>query len=108
MLNIDVDIDLIVLFVRLNLLAVIDIDCQVKRLVVNFLALHLRILRSFPVCLLIRTACGHVLVLRHGVGSTLWSRLVDFFLAVEVVTDVESLPALFGKAVIITIHFDCA
>ena len=56
MLNIYVDIDLIILFVRLNLLAVVDIDCQVKRLVVNFLALNLRILYSFPVCRFVRTA----------------------------------------------------
>lgn len=55
MLNIDVDIYFVIFLVRLNLLAVVDIDCQVKRLVVNFLTLHLRILSSLAVCHFVRT-----------------------------------------------------
>lgn len=56
MLDVNIDVDFIVFFVRFNFLAVIDIDCHVKWLVVHFLAFDLR---SFGGILGIRLAHRH-------------------------------------------------
>ena len=107
LLHVDVHVDFVIFFVGFDFLAVIDIDRQVEWLVINFLALDVP---GFAAVLLTNRLAGRlptrcVLGLWHGLAHW-WSWVViGLFFAVEVLSQIKSLPALLGKSIVVAIHF---
>ena len=99
-----VDINLIFFLLRVNLLAIVNINCKIKRLVVHLRAFNIG---WFGLGAGAGGLCrrGNVLLhwLAHGIAGSRW-HFISLLLAIEIVAELQCFAALLGELVFVTIH----